>query len=59
MSKSHGKAKNARHLAEHESGGPISRLTLPLAPLAYGKAQCESMLWFPCVHSKHMRLDAF
>lgn len=50
--------KNACHLAELELGGPVSRLTLPLAPLTFGKASCESMLWFPHMHNKHMRLDA-
>lgn len=49
--------KNVSHLAEHESGDPVSRLTLPFASfVASGKAS-ESALWFPLVYSKHVRLD--
>ena len=57
-SKCHERLKNACHLAEHESGDPISRLTLLFASyVASGKELSESTLWFPLVYSKHVRVD--
>ena len=44
-SKCHERLKNACHLAEHESGDPISRLTLLFASyVSSGKALSESTL---------------
>ena len=51
--------KKVCHLAEHESGDPVSRLTLLFASfVASGKELSESTLWLPLVYSKHVRLDA-